>query len=503
MTKEEFIASYPENRRFTKIQLKGILDKVLNKTLGEVDKNHIFDITISNPKVTGIAGMVVEQSVLGYDKDSEQKADILIDGVPTEVKTTGIIKPKGKNKGTGVMYEAKEPVSVTAVSIDTIVPETFENSHFWEKLSHLLFVFYLYDSKDKKIVIASGYAKFPIMGYDLHQFSDDDKRRLKNDWQLIHDFIMDIQTNYQTEEDRKLQYPRLSSALRKDLMLIDTAPKYPNPPRFRLKRVFVSTIVNDYFTHGGLEKLKHPILKYAEIDAKCHVLTERYKGKTITEFYRIFGIESTPTGKGRGELIVVRMFGGHAQHLGDIEDFAKIGLVAKTITYMDGKKKEDMKLFPVDFKEWTDASTKFEDSELCSYFSDHSFIYVLFNHDPSKSSSEDTFVGFKRFSFSDDFIENDAKNVWERVRDLVINNKLRIIQEKDKDGNVIINKSGSIRESPNFPKSKESNVFFRGSATDSSDKNKKLVVNGLHMLEQYVWVRGSYVNEQLKALPYL
>ena len=71
-----------------------ILNSVTNKTLGEVDINHVFDRAMTNPKITGIAGDVIEQSVLGYPSDSDQRPDLEIDGVLFELKTTGIRENK-------------------------------------------------------------------------------------------------------------------------------------------------------------------------------------------------------------------------------------------------------------------------------------------------------------------------------------------------------------------------------------------------------------------------
>ncbi|WP_342441509.1 hypothetical protein MHB65_20095 [Lysinibacillus sp. FSL K6-0075] len=51
---------------FTRNELDTILKKVVNKTLGQVDVNNVFARTITHPKITGIAGDVVEQSILGY-----------------------------------------------------------------------------------------------------------------------------------------------------------------------------------------------------------------------------------------------------------------------------------------------------------------------------------------------------------------------------------------------------------------------------------------------------
>ena len=54
--------SYDDSHIFSKDRLIRIFNECINKTLGEVDKNHVFDKTISNPKITGIAGDVVSAS---------------------------------------------------------------------------------------------------------------------------------------------------------------------------------------------------------------------------------------------------------------------------------------------------------------------------------------------------------------------------------------------------------------------------------------------------------
>lgn len=53
---------------------------------------HLTSLTVlkKSDKITGIAGDVIEQSVFGYERDSDQECDIEIDGVLTELKTTGV-----------------------------------------------------------------------------------------------------------------------------------------------------------------------------------------------------------------------------------------------------------------------------------------------------------------------------------------------------------------------------------------------------------------------------
>lgn len=504
------------DRRFTKVQLEDILSKVKNKTLGEVDVKHVFDKTIENPKITGIAGMVVEQSVLGYKADSKKEADICVDGVMTEVKTTGLKKLKdGK-------LTAKEPISITAVSIDkkrdirTIDEEkNFEDSAFFHKIDYMLFVFYFYDSS--VTVKAADYARFPILGHRFHdfsEFSDDDKVRLRNDWQLVHDFIVDIKQRYKTEEERKQHYPNLSTLINDELMVLDTAPKYPNPPRFRFKSSFARAFVEEWLGIEERKKLSIPITKFSDIDKKCHEITEKYKGLNAIELFKALGItDSKPNDKGRGEQIVIHMFGQTVKKINDISDFAKIGLIAKTITTKsDGSRKEDTKCSTVDFDEWMDKDISYEESSLYEYFNDHTFLFIIFKQDPSKNrllpferSKYDIFCGFKRFKFTNKFITNEGQKTWDRVRELIFFNKLKIEPIRNSKGIIRYTpKTRVVMEAPNFPKKDDGySIFFRGSGTDASPKYKTVDINGLKMLPQNFWLDGTYLLDLLKDIPYL
>jgi len=83
-----------DDRKYTKAFVDNLLKGVKGKTLGEVDSSRQFDRTAKSEKITGIAGDVIEQSLFGYARDSKQECDIEIDGVLTELKTTGVRIPK-------------------------------------------------------------------------------------------------------------------------------------------------------------------------------------------------------------------------------------------------------------------------------------------------------------------------------------------------------------------------------------------------------------------------
>ena len=475
---------------FHRKDLERILEECLNKTLGEVDSNNVFDVTKKHPKYTGIAGHVIEQSVLGYPADTRQEPDLDVDGVKTELKTTGI-----KFKKNNTEFVAKEPMSITAVSPHTIVNETFDDSNFWHKLAHLLFVYYLYDSPTT--VKAAEYANFPIKGYQFYEFDSEDTEILKNDWKIVRDFIRHLQHEYENYED---EYPRISYELRPKLMYIDTAPKWPHKPRFRLKRTVVSSIIQDHFGET-LEQLPKTYTSYSEIENACHELTEKYKGKSIQELIDLLNIEKMT--KAIGEQIIVKMFGGNSKKMQDIELFNKVGIIGKTITLTENdRRKEDMKFFTIDFDEIINEDYEFEDSQFYDFFTNNRFLCIIFKR-PYKGAKahETTFLGFKIIDFDEKFIEEDVKKTWTIIRNLIINNELEDVIKFDKDGNPKINKNGTIQSAPNFPKSSEGNVFVRG--TGSTAKSKPLEINGIKMYYQQIWVKGKYIVDKLNNEQYL
>lgn len=478
------------SRIFTRNQVDALLTATIGKTLLQIDHAHLFAHHEGREKVKGIAGDIIEESVLGCKKDSKQEPDILVDGVLTELKTTGMIKPKKKDSP--YVYECKEPVSITAVSIPVIVKEEFETSNFWHKLAHMLWVYYWY--KSPVTVKLEEYKDFPILGYQFYEFSEDDKVLLRQDWLLVRDFLIVIHRDYRTQEEREKQYPRLSHELRGQLMLIDTAPKFPNNPRFRLKRSYATVIADQYFSKKHFEKLSDSISKYTDIDRKCQLMTQKYKGKTFAQIALELGVNISMDVKNFAESAVVKMFGGHVSKLNDIEDFAKIGIIAKSVPLLEnGKGKEDMKLFLPNFEDWT-KEKEFEDSAIYDYFAGHHFLFIIYRH----VGKDVIFEGFKRIYFDEDFINENVKKTWEDVRDLIINKKLCIVRKVDKDGNFIINKSGTFMESPNFPKKSTHSVFVRGGATTSEDKYKTLEINGLKMIPQSIWLSRDVVKELIK-----
>lgn len=478
---------------FTEEELTKILESVVNRTLGEVDEKNIFRRTETHKKITGIAGDVIEQSVLNMSANSKQSPDIIVDGEEVELKTTGIRLSKKDNS----KFEAKEPLTITAVTPKEITEYSFSNSHFWNKIEKLLFVYYHY--KYDKPVPASQYREFMIKGFEIFEFPEEERAILENDWTLVRNFIEKLNTEHDNPEE---EYHRISSELRDKLMFIDTAPKWPNPPRFRLKRAVINSIIDRYF-NKKLEELDQNLTSFRDLDEKLKEYTEKYEGKTVSELVEELNI--TPKNnysKSIGEQVVTSMFGSKERKISKIKLFKEIGLAVKTITQTkEGYRKEDTKLAAVNFDELRDRSMDFENSSLYEYFN-NPFLFIIFQQpSPNSSLSDNKFMGFKRIHFPEKFIYTSVKKTWDDVRTLIFDDLLEDVKATHKDGSYKYNETGIVKSAPNFPKSKSHDVFIRGSGADSKSKN--LDVNGIKMYRQNFWIKGTIINEMLNSNDYI
>lgn len=515
---------------FPKDELIQRFDSILGSTLEEIDDRGLFLHMQDLHLQKGIVGTLIEQCVLGYEPDARQEADlIVVDGdnqIRTELKSTGIVIVHEPNDH----FVAKEPMSITAVGIYDIVDQEFWTSHFWDKLGHMLLVFYHYTADHP--VPPYDYRSFPIKGYKFHEFSSDEIEGLKQDWENVKALVERIISHHPGPHNRawkdavKQEYIDTHGELRRVLSYIDLAPRFP--PRFRLKKSIISSLIGQHFGYQ-MEQLPGRYTAISDIDAKCRELTRLYSGKTIGELARQFGIplmtEKGRDKKGIAERIVIAMFGGISNKLNKIELFSRFNLIAKTIAVTPaGGRTEDMKLFQIDFEEWTrtDAVGEdgdhypivFEDSELYSYFINNELLCIMFEEPEctrtsrtgqtifgSNALSANRFIGFKRLVFSDAFIDGPVRSLWEDTRDKIMNGTLIDVIQKDKDGTPLTIGSGEISSAPNFMKSSENTVFIRGSGINSSLRYKTECVNNIRMLPQYVWLKGTAVVRELRETP--
>ncbi|WP_214850628.1 MutH/Sau3AI family endonuclease [Exiguobacterium sp. s193] len=479
---------------FTKTQLVNLLEDAKGRTLGEVDVKNVFKMTETSTKVTGIAGSVIEQSLLGYKANSNPEPDIIVDGIDFEVKTTGLRKPR--KKSSTAKLEAKEPLTITAVREKEIEDELFHDSHFWKKAQNLLLVYYEYASP--KTVIASKYRDFPLVGYHFHTFSKEERSTLQHDWELIRDYIKKLR---QEQSGGAPDYSTLSSALRKQLTFLGTSPKWPKNPRFRIKRAFVSNMYNKSVgkTYASMPE---DISTMEELEVELKRLSKEHVGRTARELCETFNIKhGKKAPKSMAESIIVRMLGAKGK-ASNVDFLSKLNLLMKSIRLTEeGLNVEDTKLFPLDLTETLDEAA-YEESLIYYELRDTQLLFMMFKTVKGQNRLDDVFQGFKHFVIPEELIEEDAQNTWTEIRSIMSENRLATVPVLNKDGTQRLTPKTKIpMEATNLPKSKEYTFFLRGTSSDAS--NKSVQINGIRIYRQNIWMKGKIVASLLNETPFI
>ena len=99
-------------------------------------------------------------------------------------------------------------------------------------------------------------------------------------------------------------------------------------------------------------------------------------------------------------------------------------------------------------------------------------------------------------------IEIQGNKLWDDTRGKIAEHTLRDVPTV-RGGKPLLLKSGGSSSAPNWMKSSENPIFIRGSAAQSTSKDKTECVNGIRMLPQYVWLSGTYVTEKLRKTNFL
>lgn len=498
---------------FTKKKLEQLLDLAMGKTLGDVDSKGLIDRYVaSRPDkvVKGVPGDIIEQSVLGLPKDSLQKADLLVDGVSTELKVTGVTK---RVKGSEAEYSAKERLTVTNLNYSGVVFESFLDSHLWEKIQNILLVYYQYG--DERALSTEDYRTFRYLIYSYLKFTDDEQKVIQSDWERVKNFFASdrgayiigrLQNKEIGEVERKSLRAELSTALG-GLMYLEVAPKFPRA-RLAIKNSYFKVKTKEIFHEKLAQQKLHGVSGYEDLVQKVSEAVAPYRGKTLAEIAQEANEKNGSAvaeeiTKGETSYILGYMLTGEYVKASSIEELAKAGFIVKAVPIKDnGRRREDTKLVGVVFSEFDDG-IEFEDSALFDYLFGHRLLCGVFERQAGKIRSGDVFKGVKIVEFSDSDFEDPARRVWEKMRQMYLNKEMRSFKAtRKKDGSVIYNKNGLPKMSNNLPKSTEYDIFIRGTGGDSSKKN--LVMNGQQFYKNLdYWIRGDRMVALLNGQEYI
>lgn len=351
--------------------------------------------------------------------------------------------------------------------------------------------------------MAVEYAGFEFKGYDLHTWREVDRCRLETDWTVVREFV-----RIALEGDIDTEMPNLSTLVNPQLLYLDTSPKWPNRPRFRLKASLVTQMARERLDDDmGMIPDQSKLSSMNALKAHLHEIAETYGGQTLEELAVPFNLplkaKSGKENKSLAEQVVVRLFTGHAGKISQVPLFAKAGLVFKTMTLTPtGGRTEDMKLNPsIDFDELCDPSVEFEDSAFAAPFIDSTMVVAVLEEEYRDCPlCQCRFVGFK-VHWLGTYLDA-ARALWDGMRNLVFSDGLVDAPVLKRDGTPRVTpKTGIPMTAPNWPKSRDGVLFVRGTGTDANDK--PVTVNGVRMYRQNVWIKGTELANRLERLEYL
>lgn len=337
--------------------------EAIGKTFGEID---LYD-RLANKKNKGNLGQIIEESFFEYNVNSRSEPDFVEAGV--ELKVTPFKLNKNKT------YSSKERLVLNLINYMNEGSSTFYTSSFMKKNSVMLLMFYLYD-------FDTFYENMKIEYTYLFEFSEEDLIIVKNDWEIIHNKILNGLAHEISEGDTMYlaacRKGNKHSKLRKQPYSEILAP----PRAYSLKGSFMTTLLNDkVIGRASGEKIIKDIsvLENKSFSEYIYEKLSGYNGHNVDKLNKQFNINSKA--KNSNSLLVAKLLGLDGS-ISKSSEFLKAKIKVKTIRISrKGCIKEHMS-FP-NFKYKEIIKEKWETSSLREMFETTKWLFVIF-----KESSE-------------------------------------------------------------------------------------------------------------------
>ncbi|WP_392434233.1 Sau3AI family type II restriction endonuclease [Finegoldia magna] len=427
-----------------------------------------------NKKNKGKLGQIIEENFFGYKINSDPRADFYEAGV--ELKVT----PYKLNKNGTI--SAKERLILTMIDYFSVINETFEKSHLWEKANLILLIYYLYEAdKLSNLDYRIDYVK-------LFTPPENDVKIIKHDFEVIIDKILAGKAHELSESDTLYlgAAPKASSS--KDRRKQPRSDILAKPRAFAFKNSYMTYVLNNYIiSENEEEKIldKETNIPFEEYVNKK---IARYIGKNIDELCDIFGIKNINKPKHLEAMLAYRMLGIKGNKA---EEFEKANVKVKIIRLKNNNKLKESMSFPnFKFKELVNES--WDNSQFANELRETRFLFVVYKEN---ETGKLCLKGSQFWNIPYDDLENEVKSVWQKTKDTV--NRGIVFEIK---GNRVLN---------NLPKAKDNRVsHVRPHAAKSAYKLDNYesgqielygdeLPDGQWMTKQCFWLNNTYILSQL------
>lgn len=440
-----------------------------------------YSVSHENKKRKGGLGELIEECFFHYKCNNDSNPDF--DKAGVELKVT----PYKINKNNTI--SAKERLIITMIDYFKVVNEDFFNSHLWKKSKLILLVYYLYDKDiDNRLNYRINYSK-------LFTPPKEDIEIIKNDYETIINKIKAGKAHELSESDTLYlgaATKSTSSSNRRAQPFSNVAAK---PRAFSFKTSYMTHVLNSYIipnktTYEPIIKdynvLKNTSLKQYIVDK-----LSLYINKSDKELCKLFNREYN-NNKSQWSDLSYRMLGIRSNQA---EEFLKANIVVKTIRLEENETIRENMSFPA-FKFKDLVSREWEDSDIYKYFSETSFLFIIFK----KKGSEYVFKGCQFWNMPYNDLNTIVFDGWNAIRNQIING-ITFIKKKNKSSIVVSNNLPKKSDNPIIhirPHAQKSAYLFNdGTTIGNVQKDANELPDGQWMTTQSFWINNDYILNQL------
>jgi DNA mismatch repair protein MutH len=248
------------------------------------------------------------------------------------------------------------------------------------------------------------------------------------------------------------------------------------PRAFTYKNAYMTYVLNNYIVPGK-STYERIVPDEAAVPFEEYVQGKinGYRGRSVDELCRQFGIDKTRNAKNLFAIIAYRILGITGNRA---EEFEKAGIAVKTIRIgKNGKIKENMSFPHFKFKEL--IAEDWETSTFGTYLSETRFLFVVYRFDENDVLR---LCGCQFWNIPYSDLNDHVRVVWERTRQVISDGlKIEVVNG--------VNKT-------NFPKQSEDPVcHVRPHAKNAADTDE--LPDGRMFPKQCFWLNNSYILGQI------
>ncbi len=425
----------------------------------------------------GSLGHLLEEHFFHYPINSDPGPDFKEAGV--ELKVT----PLKENKNGSI--SAKERLVLTIIDYMTVVDESFENSHLFNKCKLMLLIYYIHQNETNKLDLQIKYAQ-------LFQIPPEDMKIIQDDFKFIVDKIRAGKAHELSEGDTYYLGACTKGATAATSQRQQPFSDIPAKQRaFCFKTSYMNYILNNYIIpgHDTYEKIAFS----GNFEKFIMDTINQNTGTKLSDLLEKYGLHyEHKRPKNLESSLILRILGVKTNKA---EEFVKAGIVVKTIRLEPNDALRETVSFPYfDFIKLVNET--WEDSDIHNYLLETKFLFVVFKKDEeyeyfkkikdNSGMDEHIYLDFAAFwNMPVDDIENNVHNVWSKARQ-VISEGIKTEQHGSRTFN-------------NLPAAKDDRVcHIRPHAQNKADVLP--LPNGEVFTKQSFFLNNTYVRDEILKL---